>query len=334
MPNVATSGERPGLFVVMGQLNALENAFRGGDLVRTHHQQELFRGEDAETGKDIQQGMLGKERLGKIHKVGNDLVVTVRPVGCELKGVACLFALAPAAPALLPDMGVTGGIGVVFGVGAVGDDEYLDVLIQAGGSPKAVPLIALDLVEGFPDSHAAALELDVDHREAVDEHRHIIAGIVRPLRLFILVDDLYAVAMDILLVKQGDVLGRAVIPCQIKDTVFLYASGLFLDAFVGIGKMLGEELLPFLIGEGIVVEKFQLAAEIGDKPFLIVDVRILVALRAQLLDERLLQVGFALVEVGADFGGRVFGNHGAFGALCHHIETTHTASLKVRSLSR
>ena len=174
----------------------------------------------------------------------------------------------------------------------------------------------------------------MDHREAVDEHRHIVAGIVCSLRFLILVEDLNAVAMDILLVKQGDVLGRAVIPCQIKDTVFLYASGLFLDAFVGIGKMLGEELLPFLFRKRVVVEQFQLVAKVGNKSCLVAYIRIFVTLRAQLFDERLFQIGFALVGVGTDFGGSVFGNHGAFGALCHHIETTHTASLKVRSLSR
>lgn len=133
-------------------------------------------------------------------------------------------------------MGVTGGIRVVFRVGAVGDDEYLDVFIQAGGGPEAVPLIALDLIESFPDSHAAALEFNVNHRETIDRAPSHHSGYRASPASLILVDDLYAVAMDILLVKQGDVLGRAVIPCQIKDTVFLYASGLFLDAFVGIAR--------------------------------------------------------------------------------------------------
>ena len=170
--------------------------------------------------------------------------------------------------------------------------------------------------------------------EAVDENRHIVAGVVCSLRFLILVYDLNAVVVDTLLIQQGNVLGRAVVPRQVEDAIFLYAAGLLLNAFVGVGKVLGEKLLPLLVGEGLVVEKFQLAAEVGNEFRLGVYCHILVTLRTQLLDKRLLQVGFALVEIRTDFGGSVFGNHGAFGALCHHIETTHTASLKVRSLSR
>ena len=137
----------------------------------------------------------------------------------------------------------------------------------------------------------------MNHREAINEHRHIVAGIVCSLRFLILVEDLNSVVVDILLVQQGDVLCRAVISCQIEDAILLYAPSLFFNAFVGVGEILGKKLLPFPVGEGIVVEKFQLAAEVGDEFRFGVDCHILIALRTELLNERLLQVGFALVEV-------------------------------------
>jgi len=112
-----------------------------------------------------------------------------------------------------------GRVRVVLGLGAVGDDEDLDVAEQAGARPEGGPLgaaacpsarpstrstatsvtpsgrapacsatsrssssppaprregvtlVAVDLVEGLADGHAAALELDMHQRQAVDADR-------------------------------------------------------------------------------------------------------------------------------------------------------------------
>jgi hypothetical protein len=68
-----------------------------------------------------------------------------------------------------------GGVRVVLRQGAVADDEELDVLEEAGPGPEAVALVALDLVERLPDVDPAPLELDVHHRQAVDQDCHVIA---------------------------------------------------------------------------------------------------------------------------------------------------------------
>ena len=51
----------------------------------------------------------------------------------------------------------SGSIGIILGIGAVGNHENLHKLIQTAGGPKAIPLIAVDLVESFPDGHTPAL---------------------------------------------------------------------------------------------------------------------------------------------------------------------------------
>ena len=70
---------------------------------------------------------------------------------------------------------VAGGVGVVLRQRAVADHEQLDVLEQAGVGPEALALVAVDLVERLPDVDAAALELDVHQRQAVDQDRHVVA---------------------------------------------------------------------------------------------------------------------------------------------------------------
>ena len=63
---------------------------------------------------------------------------------------------------------------VVLGQRAVADHEELDVLEQSGAGPEAVALVAVDLVERLADIDAAALQLDMHERQAVDEHRHVV----------------------------------------------------------------------------------------------------------------------------------------------------------------
>ena len=87
-------------------------------------------------------------------------------------------------------MAVSGGVGVILGMGSVGDNENLNILIQAACRPKAVTLISLDLVKGFPDGNTTALQLHMNQRQTVHQNGHIIAGIVAALGFLVLVDDL------------------------------------------------------------------------------------------------------------------------------------------------
>ena len=87
-------------------------------------------------------------------------------------------------------MAVSGGVGIILGVGAIGDHKNLHILIQAACRPEAVPLIAFNLIECFADSNAAAFQLHMDKRQTIDENGHIIACVVFALGFLVLIDHL------------------------------------------------------------------------------------------------------------------------------------------------
>ena len=154
-------------------------------------------------------------------------------------------------PPDLVDVLAAGRVGVVLGQRAVADDEELDVLEQPGAGPEAVPLVAVDLVERLADVDTTALELDVDHRQTVDQNGHVVAigvlGAALARSDLVLVDHLQAVIVDVLLVEEADVLGRAIVSLQNLDVVLLDADGLLNDAFVGSSDLLGEEPIPLRV---------------------------------------------------------------------------------------
>ena len=150
--------------------------------LRTHDEHQIFRREHAAARQNIQKRVLGENRLCKINKIGNDFVVPIGPEGGERKAVAGLFGFVPVF-ALLFDVAAAGGVGIIFRVGVVGDHKNLDVFKQAARGPKAVALVALDLVERLADGHAAPLELDMYQRQAVDEDGHVVARVVAARRM-------------------------------------------------------------------------------------------------------------------------------------------------------
>ena len=84
-------------------------------------------------GQNIQQGMPGEEGAGKVHQIGNHLVPGVGPEEGELKAIAGFLLLALSG---ILDGIKSGGVGVVLGIGAVGDHESLDVFKQAQPAQK------------------------------------------------------------------------------------------------------------------------------------------------------------------------------------------------------
>ena len=106
--------------------------------------------------------MAGKERAGKVHQVRNDAIFPIRPKGRKFKAVACLFAALSGRSGALFNMAVAGRVGVVFCIRAVGDNENLYILIQTATSPKAVPLVTVDLVERLFDGHTAPLQFHMN----------------------------------------------------------------------------------------------------------------------------------------------------------------------------
>ena len=137
-------------------------------------------------------------------------------------------------------------------------------------------------------------------RQAVDQHRHIVAVVVLgPLLLvhLILVDDLEAVVVDVLLVDEGDIFGGTIIPPEHLHKVLLNLLGLFHDMLVGVGDGVGEESLPLAVGKLVAVQGLQLTAQVGNEVGLLMDLQILIALLGEQVDELPLQSRLALVTV-------------------------------------
>ena len=190
VPDVSSGIQCSHLLVVGGYLDAVQDALGRCDLIGTHDHQNFFRCENTILGKHIQNGVLGKEGFCKINQVGNHLIVAVCPERGKLKAVAGFLRFLLCRFAHLFDMAVSGGVGVILGMGSVGDNENLHILIQAARRPEAVSLVAFNLVKGFPDGNAPALQLHMDKGQSVDQNRHIIACVVLALGFLILVDDL------------------------------------------------------------------------------------------------------------------------------------------------
>lgn len=191
--------------------------------------------------------MPSKEGLGEVNQIGNNAVIGIRPIGCKLEAVARLFFFDLLCLGIL-DVIEPGGIGIIFCIGTVGDHEDLHKLVKAACRPEAVPLIAVNLVEGFTDGNATALQFNMDHRQTVDEDRNIIAVIVdSPLAggHGVLIDDLQNIVVDILFVNEGDILAFTVIALQHLYMVFLNESGLFRNAQIRICKHFTEKTLPY-----------------------------------------------------------------------------------------
>lgn len=328
VPDVAAAIPGAEGLVVVGNGDAVEDALCGGDLVGPHDHEHILGGEDTVPGQDVEQGVPGKEGTGKVHQIRQNLVLCVRPEGGKLEAVAGL-GLFVAAGLGFADGIEPGGVRVVFGVGAVGDDEDLHILKQAAARPEGVPLVAVDLVEGFPDGHAPALELHMDQGQAVDQNGHVIAVVVAGTLVpadGVLVDDLQPVVVDVFLVQQGEVFGSAVIPAQHLDEILLHLAGLFHNVFVGVGQSLMEKAVPLAVGEGVVVEGFQLTAQVGDEFRLGVDGEIGITLLGELLDERLFKCGLALVAVRPGFAWLIGGDHRVLGGGSDDVITLHLLS--------
>ena len=191
---------------------------------------------------------------------------------------------------------------------AVRDDEDLHVLEKTGARPEALALVALDLVERLAKLDAAALQLDMHERKAVDEDRHVVAVVVGAGAGGVLVQDLQRVPVDVVAVEQHDVADRAVVQGEVDDRRLLDAAGLLHDA-VGLGGDVdSEEPLPVRVGEVEAVQPLDAGSQVRDERGLVGDVGVLVALLAKLRDQLVLELGLRLV------GGRVVCRRGRLGA--------------------
>ena len=309
--------------VVGGNFDAVQNPLCGGNLIGAHNHQDFFGGKDTILCQHIQNGVFRKECFSKVDQIPNDFIFPISPKACELKAIAGFLGFFLCRLSHFFDMAVSGSIGIILGMGSIGNDENLHILIQSTGCPKAVPLISFDLVESFPDGDATAFQFRMDKGQTVHQNGHVIAGIVAALVLLILVDDLQAVVMDVLFVDELNIFRCSVIPTQYLYMVGLDGSGFFHNALIGIGKGFRKETLPFPIGKGVVIEKFQLVSEIFNQARFTVNGKIFISLRFQQVDEFLFQSCFALKGVGVCAFRHIFRYNGAFVGFGNYIILTH-----------
>ena len=155
MPDVTAGTDGPLPFIIQCRLDSLQDFLCGGNLVGTHHQQLLIHIEHAVFGEDVQQGMFGEESVGKIMNVRQQGVLLVGPVAGELEGVAIGLVLSRTALSF-QFLGETSGVAVVFGLGAIADDEHLHKVEHRPACPERIPLVAVDLIKGLFDIDTTA----------------------------------------------------------------------------------------------------------------------------------------------------------------------------------
>lgn len=196
-------------------------------------------------------------------------------------------------------MAVSGGIGVILGMGSIGDDENLHILVQATCRPNAISLIAFDLVKCFPNCNASEFQLYMVRGQTTGQNCYSAADVMVAFRFLMLVDNLQAVVMNVLFVYELNVLAIAVVSAEHLYMICLDSTALFNNSLVRIGKSLRKEALPFAFGKGVVVQNLQLLSEIGDQAVLIMDGKVLIPLCGQQTDEFFSQSRFTLKAVSA-----------------------------------
>ena len=197
-------------------------------------------------------------------------------------------------------MGVAGGVGVVAGEGAVADDEELDVFEETAASPEGVALVAIDLVEGFLEVHTALFEFHMNKRKAVYKDGDIVAVGACTILYHILVNDLQAVAVDVVFVYEFDVseadsILAAVHQRKDLDGVVLDGIGFLNYSVILVGEDHLEEEVPFAVGEFEVVEAFELGAKILYEGLFVRNREVFIALLLKLADECRFEGCFALI---------------------------------------
>lgn len=113
VPDVPAACYGAVFLIIVGDLNAVQNALGGDDLIWPHHQQHIFRRKYTVAGKDIQNGVFAEKGLGKVHKIGDNAVIRIRPERSELKAIAGFGLLGFLRFGVL-DVIKAGGIGIIL----------------------------------------------------------------------------------------------------------------------------------------------------------------------------------------------------------------------------
>ena len=208
------------------------------------------------------------------------MVIGIGPKAGEFKAIAGFFFFGFATFGILDGVKAC-AVGIIFGVGAIGNDEYLHIFKEAAARPEGVPLVALDLVEGLTNGDAAAFEFHMDQGQTVNENGHVVAIVVFGallLAVLVLVQHLQAIVMDILFINDTDIFRGAVVTLEAENGAFLNNLALFRNMGVRIGDFRGKETLPFLVGEVVLVQLLNALTQIGNQIRLLVNFKIGISL--------------------------------------------------------
>jgi len=217
---------------------------------------------------------------GKVFEVFYQCIIGLRPVHGEVEAV------------FIP----LGGIGKVAGVGAVGNDKQLQVFEQGCVAVKALFAVAVYLIKGFANGHAAFFKLNLDQRQAIDQYRDVIAVSVRA-GLLELLGDLHLVAHQILFINQVNVFQLAVIKGEVTNVVDMDFTGLVEAAVTRAVQVLLTEASPLPVVKRHTIQGLNLRPHVGQHRLLRGQRDKLIALIAQVLNQLALQVRLALVAI-------------------------------------
>ena len=100
--------------------------------------------------------MFGKKGFGKVHQIGNGSIGGICPPTGKLKTVAAFFAFFGSRFTAFFNVPGTGGIAVILGMRAVGDNKQLHKLKQPAICPKALTGVTVNLVKCLGNRHPSA----------------------------------------------------------------------------------------------------------------------------------------------------------------------------------
>ena len=152
--------------------------------------------------------------------------------------------LATASTPLFLQMTRTHRITVILSQCTITDHKQLDIFKQPGACPETITLITVDLIKCLPDIDAPTLQLNMHHRQTVNQYRHIITT-GPPALCCILINNLQAVIVDMPLIKQINVLTSTIIPFENLNIIFLNARGLFEHTIILTGNRCRKKTRPF-----------------------------------------------------------------------------------------
>lgn len=212
-------------------------------------------------------------------------------------------------------MGESCRIAIVLRMSSIGYDEELDIFKKSARCPKALSLIAIDLIECFLYSYSSSLELDMYEWETIHEDSDIIAIGSHTIIGCVLVDDLERIIVNIPLIEDIDIFIFTIISLQYLHVIFLYRRCLLHDMLILIRDGSREEMFPLRITEFVFIELFELFSEIGLEVSLTSYGEILIGLLLELCDELSLQCILTLIMLRSARRGGVICDDGALGVL-------------------